>query len=81
MTELDSVPGGIGVTAWLSQVYAKAGFEVLGGPDGMIDGFRSLMPDGGTVLVSEESSDYRPEMEWLTQRAGRSVGGRSGGGF
>ena len=47
MTELDSVPGGIGVTAWLSQVYAKAGFDVLGGPDGMIDGFRSLMPEGG----------------------------------
>ena len=36
MTELDSVPGGIGVTAWLSQVYAKAGYDVLGGADGMI---------------------------------------------
>ena len=70
MTELDSVPGGIGVTAWLSQVYAKAGFDILGGPDGMIDGFRSLMPKGGTVLVSEESRDYRPEMEWLTRELG-----------
>ena len=70
MTELDSVPGGIGVTAWLSRVYSKAGFEVLGGPDGMIDGFRSLMPEGGTVLVSEESRDYRPEMEWLTKELG-----------
>jgi hypothetical protein len=70
MTELDSVPGGIGVTAWLSQVYAKAGFDVLGGPDGMLDGFRSLMPEGGTVLVSEESRDYRPEMEWLTRELG-----------
>ena len=70
MTELDSVPGGIGVTAWLSQVYAKAGFDVLGGPDGMLDGFRSLMPSGGTVLVSEESRDYRPEMEWLTRELG-----------
>ncbi len=66
MSELDSVPGGIGVAAWLARVYSKAGFEVLGGPDGMIDGFRSLMPEGGTVLVSEESGDYRPEMEWLT---------------
>ena len=70
MTELDSVPGGMGVTAWLSQVYAKAGFDVLGGPNGMIDGFRSLMPEGGTVLVSEESKDYRPEMEWLTGELG-----------
>ena len=70
MSELDSVPGGIGVTAWLSQVYSKAGFDVLGGPNGMIDGFRSLMPDGGTVLVSEESADYRPEMDWLTGELG-----------
>jgi hypothetical protein len=70
MTELDSVPGGIGVTAWLSQVYAEAGYEVLGGPDGMIDGFRSLLPSGGTVLVSDESADYRPEMEWLTRQLG-----------
>lgn len=70
MTELDSVPGGIGVTAWLSQVYAQAGFDVLGGPDGMLDGFRSLLPDGGSVLISEESRDYRPEMEWLTRELG-----------
>lgn len=72
MTELDSVPGGIGVTAWLSQAYAKAGFDVLGGPDGMLDGFRSLLPDGGTVLISKESADYRPEMEWLTQQLGEA---------
>ena len=72
MTELDSVPGGIGVAAWLAKVYSKAGFEVLGGPDGMIDGFRSLMPEGGTVLVSEESADYRPEMDWLTRELGEA---------
>jgi hypothetical protein len=70
MSELDSVPGGIGVAAWLARVYTEAGFEVLGGPDGMLDGFRSLMPEGGTVLVSEESADYRPEMEWLTRELG-----------
>jgi hypothetical protein len=70
MTELDSVPGGIGVTAWLSQVYQQAGFDVLGGADAMIDGFRSLMPEGGKVLVSAESGDYRPEMEWLTAQLG-----------
>ena len=77
MTELDSVPGGIGVTAWLSQAYSKAGFEVLGGPDGMVDGFRSLMPAGGTVLVSEEAGDYRPEMEWLTGQLGSAWGVKS----
>jgi hypothetical protein len=70
MTELDSVPGGIGVAAWMARAYAKAGYEVLGGPDGMLEGFKSLLPDGGTVLVSEESADYRPEMEWLTSELG-----------
>ena len=70
LSELDSVPGGIGVAAWLAKVYAKAGFDVLGGAEGMIDGFKSLMPEGGTVLVSEESKDYRPEMEWLTKELG-----------
>ena len=72
MTELDSVPGGIGVTAWLSQVYAAAGFDVLGGADGMIKGFRSLLPDGGVVLVSREAADYRPEMEWLADQLGEA---------
>lgn len=70
MSELDSVPGGIGVAAWLAKVYSAAGFDILGGPDGMLDGFRSLMPDGGTVLVSEEAADYRPEMQWLTDMLG-----------
>lgn len=72
LSELDSVPGGIGVAAWLAKVYAKAGFDVLGGADGMIEGFKSLMPEGGTVLVSEESKDYRPEMEWLTKELGEA---------
>lgn len=70
LTELDSVPGGIGVTAWLSKIYHDAGFNILGGAEGMIDGFRSLLPDGGTVLVSDEAKDYRPEMEWLTTQLG-----------
>ncbi|OYV06138.1 MAG: hypothetical protein CFE26_07880, partial [Verrucomicrobiales bacterium VVV1] len=70
MSELDSVPGGIGVTAWLSRVYADAGFDVLGGRDGMIEGFRSLLPDGGAILVSDESADYKPEMEWLVSQLG-----------
>lgn len=70
VAELDSVPGGIGTLAWLSQTYADAGFNLLGGRDGMLDGFKSLMPDGGEILVSEESSDYRPEMNWLADQLG-----------
>ncbi len=72
VTELDSVPGGIGIAAWLARQYSAAGFDVLGGPDGMIDGFRSLLPDGGAVLVSDEAADYRPEMEWLAAQLGEA---------
>lgn len=70
LTELDSVPGGMGITTWLSQLYADAGFKIFGERDGVIEGFQSLMPDGGRILVSEESADYRPEMEWLSEQLG-----------
>ena len=72
VTELDSVPGGMGITAWLSKVYSDGGYEVLGGADGIVEGFRSIMPDGGDILVSEESKDYRAEMDWLAGRLGDS---------
>jgi hypothetical protein len=66
IAELDTVPGGIGLTAWLNQTYAQFGtHDVLGGADGMIEGFRSLLPDGGDIVISEESATYRPEMQWL----------------
>lgn len=73
LTELDAVPGGLGITAWLSQLYAGAGYEVLGGAEGMIDGFRRVLPEEGAVLLSEEAGDYRRELAWLLDRAG---GGR-----
>ncbi|HEV2095977.1 MAG TPA: hypothetical protein VGQ82_05695 [Chthoniobacterales bacterium] len=65
IAEIDSVPGGIGLTAWLNKTYSAIGAEVVGGSDGMIDGFRSVLPNGGDIAVSEESSTYRPEMRWL----------------
>ncbi len=68
IAELDSVPGGIGLTAWLNETYAALGDSVLGGSSGMLDGFGSLLPDGGTIIVSEEAATYRPEMEWLARR-------------
>ncbi len=74
LTEIDSVPGGIGVTAWLSAQYEAAGFSVLGGGRGMLDGFASLLPPRGAVLLSEESADYRPEMEWLMEQLGDGRG-------
>lgn len=70
LTEIDSVPGGIGVTAWLSAQYENAGFSVIGGARGMLDGFSSVLPAGGAVAIAQESSDYRPEMAWLCQQLG-----------
>lgn len=70
LTELDSVPGGIGLTHWLNRTYAQAGWEVLGGAEGMVQGFAGLFRSGrGQILVSEESASYRPEMEWLAAEA------------
>ncbi|MEO0416423.1 MAG: hypothetical protein AAF226_15875, partial [Verrucomicrobiota bacterium] len=69
-SELDSVPGGIGLTAWLAQVYAQANpsQSIIGGPNGMVDGFKSIFPNGhADILVSDEAADYRPEMQWLVE--------------
>ncbi len=65
IAEIDSVPGGIGLTGWLNQTYHSLGKEVIGGADGMIEGFRGLLPDGGDIVISEEASTYRPEMSWM----------------
>jgi hypothetical protein len=79
ITELDSVPGGIGLTAWLNATYsvmaeAKPGGlpGVLGGPRGMLEGFAAIFGDAPRVhiVVSEESATYRPEMEWLARELG-----------
>lgn len=67
ISELDSIPGGIGLTAWLNQTYASLGDEIIGGPAGMIDGFAAAFPDED-ILISRESSDYQPEMEWLVEQ-------------
>jgi hypothetical protein len=64
IAEIDSVPGGIGLTAWLNARYEALGHPVLGGPAGMLDGFSTILP-GGDIVVSDEAGDYLPEMEWL----------------
>ena len=75
ISELDSVPGGIGLTGWLNQTYRELGFDVLGGGDGMINGFHSILPKG-VILVSKESETYRPEMEWLSDQLVARYGAR-----
>lgn len=70
VTELDSVPGGIGLTGWLNRVYTQGGAEVLGGPIGMLEGFASIFGEARSVhiVVSEEAATYRPEMDWVAQQ-------------
>src|SRR6476620_5633153 len=68
IAEVDSVPGGIGLTGWLNRTYVGLGSDVIGGPDGMLDGFATVLPHGGDILVSQESATYRPEMEWLARQ-------------
>lgn len=67
VTELDSVPGGIGLTAWLNRTYSQMGMEVVGGADGMLRGFASIFGNAPQVhiVISEESATYKPEMEWV----------------
>ena len=77
VTELDSVPGGIGLTAWLNRTYAAINHQpstinLLGGADGMLRGFEAIFGDAKNVhvVVSEEAATYRPEMSWLSQQLG-----------
>jgi len=77
ISELDSVPGGIGLTAWLSRTYAQLGFDVIGGPAGMLDGFEAIFPEGA-IAVSDESETYRPEMRWLRDELVRRSGDKWG---
>ena len=32
----------------------------------MIDGFHSVLPRCGDIVISQEAATYRPEMEWMT---------------
>ncbi len=74
MAELDSVPGGIGLTAWLNQTYAETlGDEhIIGGSKGMLEGFDSIFANGADLVISEEASDYRPESKWLIDQLNAS---------
>ena len=73
IAEIDSVPGGIGLTGWLNQTYSTFDSQIIGGAEGMLDGFKSVLPNGGDIVISQEAATYRPEMEWtaaqLNQRS------------
>ena len=68
IAEIDSVPGGIGLTDWLNQTYSSFDNNIIGGASGMLDGFRAVVPNGADIVISQESATYKPEMEWLVTR-------------
>lgn len=84
LTELDSVPGGVGLTAFLNQLYAQKDVDILGGNESMVDTFyralAALKPAIDNpliaIIVSDEAATYRPEFEYiaeLLQAQGRRV--------
>src|SRR5438874_3904902 len=76
IAEIDSVPGGIGLTGWLNQTYSLFDNGIIGGATGMLEGFRAVVPTGADIVISQESETYRPEMEWLGARLNqRAVAG------
>ncbi len=84
ITELDSVPGGFGATAGLMSLFEDDAFRLVGAEAGGIaELFYRMMETvaetpGCTlaIVVSDEASDYRGEMEYLAgefRKTGRPV--------
>jgi len=83
LTEIDSVPGGIGLTGFLNELYRADG-GIVESAVGIPDAFFEAVTGGVgpydnpfvAIVVSDEAETYRPEMEWLAtrlQRKGRRV--------
>ncbi|GJL62669.1 MAG: hypothetical protein NPIRA04_13230 [Nitrospirales bacterium] len=73
MTELDSVPGGMGLTGSLARTYGELGEYIVGEADGLPQGFAAMLLSRTkdaqptiAIAVSDESESYRAEMQWLT---------------
>ncbi len=74
ITELDSVPGGFGLTTALMSLYAE-GNNLIGGATGIVDAlyeaFQTMTSAKDplvAIVVSDEALDYRLEMEWVAER-------------
>ena len=75
LTELDSVPGGIGLTGSLSQIYTQQGLPVWPTSDGLIKSFSRMLkgtikelPCRMAIVVSDEADAYRAEMRWVANQ-------------
>ena len=77
LTEIDAVPGGIGLTAFLNQLYSKAHPNALigAGHQNLPDAFYKVLAHCApgvlaphvAILMSDETQTFRPEMEWLAR--------------
>ncbi len=72
LTELDSVPGGIGLTGSLSRMYAQHGDSVWPSPNALVEGLSHMLtgllqgqPASVAIVVSDEADAYRSEMQWV----------------
>ena len=74
VTELDSVPGGFGLTAELMSLYKDPAWQIIGDSEGGIPSMFYNMAESLSkeekpciaIVVSDEAQDYRSEMEWLS---------------
>ena len=72
LTEIDAVPGGVGLTCFLSTFYNSQ--NVLG--EDMLQCFYEAVASTDpkntdpfiAIVVSDESEDYRPEFQWLSEQ-------------
>ncbi len=75
--ELDSVPGGFGLTAQIVDCYRQYGHQPIGdiaieeGFVRAVTGTRRGADANIAIVVSDESQDYLAEMKWLSRKAQR----------
>jgi hypothetical protein len=76
LTEIDAVPGGLGLTAFLNRLYDQPGAGVLGTQDKLLQEFyaslAALAPHKTepfvAIVVSDEAATYLPEFTWIATR-------------
>lgn len=82
LSEMDSVPGGIGLTAFLNQLYGAGDSgseprqEIIGSMKSMLLAFYDTLAGSVSersfpfiaILVSDEAATYRPEMQWIAEQ-------------
>jgi len=73
-SELDSVPGGMGFVGAMTEAYCQLGMDSVGGAHGIPKYFGAMLKaltgkerPTVAIVVSDESGDYRAELQWLAE--------------